>query len=67
MKLCQIMKDGSPALGILTEAGVIDVAAEAALRGIWAPGTMLEAIEGGDAALEVLTGLADGPADCLGD
>ena len=66
MKLCQIMKDGSPALGILTEAGVIDVAAEAALRGIWAPGTMLETIEGGDAALEVLTGLADG-AECFTD
>lgn len=66
MKLCQIMKDGSPALGILTEAGVIDVAAEAALRGIWAPGTMLEAIEGGDAALEVLAGLADG-AECFTD
>ena len=66
MKLCQIMKDGSPALGILTEAGVIDVAAEAALRGIWAPGTMLEAIEGGEAALEVLAGLADG-AECFTD
>ena len=66
MKLCQILKNGSPALGICTDAGVIDVAAEAALRGIWAPGTMLEAIEGGDAALEVLTGLADG-AECFTD
>ncbi len=60
MKLCQIMKDGSPALGICTEAGIIDVVAEAALRGISAPATMLEAIEGGDAALELLASLAEG-------
>ena len=60
MKLCQILKNGSPALGICTDAGVIDVAAEAATRDIWAPGTMLEAIEGGDAALEVLASLAEG-------
>ena len=60
MKLCQIMKDGSPALGICTEAGIVDVAAEAALRGISAPCTMLEAIEGGDAALELLASLAEG-------
>lgn len=60
MKLCQIMKDGSPALGICTEAGIIDVVAEATLRGISAPATMLEAIEGGDAALELLASLAKG-------
>ena len=60
MKLCQFMKDGSPVLGICTEAGIIDVAAEAALRGISAPATMLEAIEGGDAALELLASLAKG-------
>ena len=66
MKLCQILKNGSPALGICTDAGVIDVAAEAAARDIWAPGTMLEAIEGGEAALEVLAGLADG-AECFTD
>ena len=34
MKLCQILKNGSPALGICTDAGVIDVAAEAAARDI---------------------------------
>ena len=66
MKLCQIMKDGSPALGICTEWGTVDVAAEAALRGIWAPGTMLEAIEGGEAALEVLKDLSRG-AECFTD
>ena len=60
MKLCQILKNGSPALGICTDAGVIDVAAEAATRDIWAPGTMLEAIEGGEAALELLEELAHG-------
>jgi len=60
MKLCQILSSGSPVLGIWTEEGIVDVAAEAALRGISAPGTMLEAIEGGDAALELLAALADG-------
>lgn len=60
MKLCQILKNGSPVLGIWTEEGIVDVAAEAALRGVSAPGTMLEAIEGGDAALELLASLADG-------
>jgi len=60
MKLCQIMSSGSPVLGIWTEEGIVDVAAEAALRGVSAPGTMLEAIEGGDAALELLASLADG-------
>ena len=60
MKLCQFIKDGSPALGIWTEEGIIDVAVEAALRGISAPATMLEAIEGGDAALELLASLSDG-------
>ena len=60
MKLCQIVKDGSPALGICVEGGIIDVAAEAALRGVSAPSTMLEAIEGGDAALELLAALAEG-------
>ena len=60
MKLCQIVKNGSPALGICTDAGIVDAAAEAALRGVSAPGTMLEAIEGGDAALEVLASLAEG-------
>ena len=60
MKLCQIMKNGSPALGIWTEEGVIDVAVEAALRGISAPANMLEAIEGGAAALELLADLAEG-------
>ena len=66
MKLCQIVKNGSPALGICTDAGIVDAAAEAALRGVSAPGTMLEAIEGGEAALEVLAGLADG-AECFTD
>ena len=59
MKLCQILKNGGPVLGICTEAGIVDVAAEAALRGISAPCTMLEAIEGGDAALELLASLAE--------
>jgi len=66
MKLRQVWKNGSPALALETAAGIVDVAAEAALRGISAPGTMLEAIEGGQAALDVLKTLEAG-AQCFTD
>ena len=66
MKLSQVLKNGSPALAIWIEAGVVDVAAEAALRGVSAPCTMLEAIEGGEAALSLLVSLAEG-AQCFTD
>jgi len=60
MKLRQIRVDGGIGLAIETEKGLVDVAAEAARRGLAAPGTMLEAIEGGDQALELLAQLAQG-------
>lgn len=66
MKLRQILKNGSPSLALETAEGILDVAAEAALRGVSAPRTMLEAIEGGEAALELLASLAEG-ASCFTD
>ena len=44
MKLVQFWKNNAPALGIQTEQGIVDVAAEAARRGIWAPTDMKDAI-----------------------
>ena len=54
MKLFQFYQNEVPSLGIRTEGGWIDVAAESARQGIAAPGTMLEAIRGGEAAREAL-------------
>lgn len=62
MKLTQILQNNQIILGIVTEQGIVDVSAEAARRGIAAPGTMMEAIEGGSAALSILKKLADAPA-----
>lgn len=61
MKLTQINQNGKIILGIVTELGIVDVPAEAERRGIAAPETMLEAIEGGDAALAILAELAQAP------
>lgn len=44
MKLVQFWRDGVPALGLSTDKGIIDVAAEAALRGVEAPKDMRAAI-----------------------
>ena len=44
MKLVQFWFAGLPALGIQTEQGIVDVAAEAARRGMYAPTDMKEAI-----------------------
>lgn len=66
MKLTQFYRNGNPALGIVTPIGIVDAAAEAERRGLAAPETMLEAIEGGEAALELLNQLADG-AECYAD
>jgi len=54
MKLVQFWKNNAPALGIQTELGVIDVAAEGARLNISVPTTMLEAVRGGKEALEKL-------------
>ena len=46
MKLVQFWKNNAPALGIQTEKGIVDAAAEAAVRGLIVPQTMLELIDG---------------------
>ena len=52
MKLVQFWKDKTPALGLQTPQGIIDVQAEAARRGVSAPGDMAQAIALGDKGLE---------------
>lgn len=59
MKLTQFYADDQIRLGIVTDQGIVDVQAEAAIRGISAPTTMMEAIYAGDAGREVLDALAE--------
>lgn len=66
MNLTQFFKGNEIALGIVTGQGIVDVTAEAERRGLAAPATMLEAIEGGSASLELLAQLADG-AECFAE
>ena len=66
MKLVQIQKNGKPSLGILTEQGVIDVHAEAALKGITMPADMWEVIAGGKPTLDLLEKFAK-RAECFID
>lgn len=66
MKLVQFWKDGKTSLGIETEQGIVDVAGEARRRGIPAPETMLEAIQLGEAGLELLKQLAE-DAQCYAE
>ena len=66
MKLVQFWKDDKISLGIQTEQGIVDVADEAARRGITAPATMLEAIQLGEAGLELLKQLAE-DAQCYAE
>lgn len=58
MKLMQFWRNGRVQLGIVTPEGVVNVAAEALRRGIWAPGTMLEVICGGGTGMQVLRQLS---------
>lgn len=58
MKLVQIWKDNRPALGIQTGGGIIDVEAEAARRGVFAPADMKQAIAAGSQGLARLAELA---------
>ena len=58
MKLTQFLKNNRPALGLLTGEGTVDVSAEAERRGVSAPATALEAVQGGQAARAVLETLA---------
>lgn len=64
MKLVQFWKENTPALGIVTEQGIVDVTAEAARRDLPAPATMLDAIRSG--SLDGLAKLAEG-AECFTD
>jgi len=66
MKLVQFWFGNIPALGIQTEQGIVDVAAEAAHRGLWAPTDMREAIAMGKEGLALLAPLAEG-AECFTD
>lgn len=61
MKLTQFYKNGNPMLGIVTENGIVDVQAEAAVRTLEAPVTMLEAIRAGEEGIAVLKILAENP------
>ena len=63
MKLVQFWFAGLPALGIQTEQGIVDVAAEAARRGMYAPTDMKDAIAMG---VDGLAELAEG-AQCYVD
>lgn len=66
MKLTQIRRNGMEILGIVTPLGVVDVPAEAERLGIAAPGTMMEAIEAGEAGRKVLEYLSQAP-ECFTD
>lgn len=66
MKLTQVRKKSGIALGIVTDAGVVDVSAEAARRGLTAPQTMLEAIRSGEETMALLEKLAQ-DAVCFTD
>ncbi len=61
MKLTQFWKDDHIALGIVTEQGIVDAAAEAERRGIEVPGTMLDAIYSGEAGMDALKALTQAP------
>lgn len=54
MKLVQFWFGNLPALGLQTENGIVDVAAESARRGMYAPTDMREAISMGVDGLEAL-------------
>lgn len=59
MKLVQFWRNGAPALGLQTQTGIVDAAAEATRRGTTAPADMEEAIllgaEGVEQLLDPLT------------
>ena len=66
MKLTQFIRDGEIRLAIVTEQGMVDVAAEAAVRGVAAPATMMEAICAGEEGMAVLNALAK-DAQCFAE
>ncbi len=65
MKLTQVYQNGAAVLGIVTDAGIVDVSAEAESRGVKAPGTMMEAVLAGQDGMAVLETLAQAPEHFL--
>ncbi len=61
MKLVQFWRNGWPALGILTPAGVIDAAAEATVHGMSVPERMEELLPLGAEGLKLLEPLLENP------
>lgn len=61
MKLVQVWKNKAPALGLMTEAGLVDVAAEGARRGLTVPTDMEQAIAQGAGGLALLAQLEQDP------
>lgn len=66
MKLTQFIRDNEIRLAVITDEGMVDVAAEAAVRGISAPATMLELIRSGEEGMAVVTQLAEN-AQCFAE
>jgi len=61
MKLVTIVQDGKPALGVKTEAGIIDIAAAlAAQPAAGVPQDVMEVIQGGNEAVAALQSYIDG-------
>ena len=66
MKLTQFVRDDAVRLAVITENGLVDVAAEAAVRGVSAPVTMLELIRSGEEGLAAIAELSEG-AQCFAE
>lgn len=67
MKLTQFWRNGQPALGLWTDRGILDVAAEATRKGCTVPGTMAAALPlGGEALNRLLKPLLE-DAQCFTD
>lgn len=61
MKLVQFWRNGRPALGLQTEAGVVDAAAEATRKGVTVPEDMMAVLALGKEGLEQLKPLLEAP------
>ncbi|ALS26705.1 5-carboxymethyl-2-hydroxymuconate isomerase [Paenibacillus sp. 32O-W] len=59
MKLLNFKENGDVRLGVVTDKGVVDVAAAAEAAGIEAPADVHAVIEGGSAAIAALNGIVD--------
>lgn len=54
MKLLQLQKNGQTHLGLVTQSGIVDIAEQASLLGMDAPGTMIELIRQGEVGLKAV-------------